>query len=149
MGGSAACVVAVLAVALLRNGPTSAAPKPDLKPTAHWVFDGDGVTGKTVADRVGKLPGTLLGTPQLVTDGPTPHLHLTGPDDGVMIKPRVAPDAAYLPQESLSVVAWVRVDESSEWAGNAHPYISYFLLLCPHAQTNLRSHLPAACPAKF
>ncbi len=117
VGGSAACVVAVLAVALLRNGPTSAAPKPDLRPTSHWVFDADGVTGKTVADRAGTLSGTLLGTPKLVTDGPTPHLHLTGPDDGVMVKPRVAPDAAYLPHEALAVVAWVRIDEPTEWGG--------------------------------
>ena len=117
LGGSAACVVAVLAVALVRNGPTSAAPKPDLRPTAHWVFDSDGVTGKTVADRAGTLPGTLLGAPKLVTDGPTPHLHLTGPDDGVMVKPRATPGAAYLPHEALSVVAWVRIDEPTEWGG--------------------------------
>ncbi len=115
VAGAAACVGAVLAVALLRNGPTAAAPRPDLKPTAHWVFDGDGVSGKTVADRCGKLPGTLVGTTKLVTDGPTPHLHLTGPADGVMVKERVTPDAPFLPKEALTVVAWVRIDEPTEW----------------------------------
>ena len=112
--GAAACVVAVVAIALLRN--TTAAPKPDLKPTAHWVFDTDGVSGKTVADRCGKLPGTLLGAPT-VGDGTAPYLHLTGPDDGVMVKPRAGPDAAFLPKEAMSVVAWVRIDEPTEWGG--------------------------------
>lgn len=112
--GVGVCIAAVLGVALLRNGPTSAAPKPDLKPTAHWTFDGDGVSGKTVADKCGMLPGTLLGTPTLA-EGPTPHLHLTGPADGVMVKERVTPDAAFLPKEAISVVAWVRIDEPTEW----------------------------------
>jgi predicted phosphodiesterase len=115
--GAGACVAAVLAVALVRNGPTAAAPKPDLKPAAHWVFDADGVSGKTVADRAGKLPGVVLGSPKLATDGPTPHLHLTGPADGVMLKERVTPGAAFLPKEALSVVAWVRIDDPTEWGG--------------------------------
>jgi predicted phosphodiesterase len=113
--GAGGCVVAVLAVALVRNEPTAAAPKPDLKPTAHWVFDEAGVTGKTVAEKAGKLSGTLLGTPTVVTDGPTPHLHLNGPDDGVMVKARATPGALFLPKEALSVVAWVRIDEPTEW----------------------------------
>jgi 3',5'-cyclic AMP phosphodiesterase CpdA len=114
--GAAACVVAVLAVALVRNGPSVAAPRPDLKPTAHWVFDSEGVSGKTVADRCGKLSGTLLGAPTLAP-GPVSHLHLTGPDDGVLVRERVAPDAAFLPREAFSVVAWVRIDEPTEWGG--------------------------------
>jgi predicted phosphodiesterase len=117
VGGASACVGAVLAVALLRNGPSTAAPKPDLKPSAHWVFDSDGVNGKTVTDRAGKLPGTIRGAPNVSTEGPTPHLHLTGPDDGVMIRELVTPEALFLPKEALSVVAWVRVDESTEWGG--------------------------------
>src|SRR5207244_3072377 len=76
LAGAGVCAATVLTVALWRNEPTSAAPKPDLKPTAHWVFDGNGVTGKTVADRAGKMPGALLGTPKVVADGPAPHLHL-------------------------------------------------------------------------
>ena len=117
VGGAAACVAAVLTVAVSRNGSTRAAAKPDLKPAAHWVFDADGVTGRTVADRTGKLPGTLLGTPTVVADGPTPHLHLTGPDDGVMVRPRVTPHAPILPPEALSVVAWVRIDQPTAWGG--------------------------------
>jgi hypothetical protein len=114
LGGAGACVAAVLAVAVLRNVPTAAAPRPDLKPAAHWVFDSDAVGGKSVADRCGKLPGTILGTPKLETE-PVPHLHLTGPADGVVVKERAGPDAAYLPKDALSVVAWVRIDEPAEW----------------------------------
>ncbi len=117
VGGAGACTLTVLAVAFLRNEPTSAAPRPDLKPSAHWVFDPNSVTGKTVADKEGKLPGTLLGSPKFVAEGLAPHLHLTGPDDGVMLKERVTPSAEFLPKEALSVVTWVRVDEPTEWAG--------------------------------
>ncbi len=112
--GAVACALALVAVALWRNAPTEAAPKPDLKPVAHWVFDADGVSGKTVADRCGKLPGTITGVAKLEA-GPTPHLHLTGPADGVTVKERVTPDAAFLPKDALSVVAWVRVDEHADW----------------------------------
>jgi hypothetical protein len=108
------CVAVVLAVAFLRDGATTAAPKPDLKPTAHWVFDGESVSGKAVAEKIGKLPGTILGAPKIET-GLTPHLHLSGPDDGVLVKDRVTPDATFLPKDSLSVVAWVRIDEPTEW----------------------------------
>jgi predicted phosphodiesterase len=114
LGGAVACVGAVLAVALVRDGSTVAAPRPDLKPTAHWLFDQDGVTGKTVADRCGKFPGTLLGAPA-VADGPAPYLRLAGLNDGVMVAERVAAGAAVLPREALSVVGWVRVDEPTEW----------------------------------
>ncbi len=113
-GAAGACGLAVLAVALLRNESTSAAPRPDLKPSAHWVFDA--ADGKTVADRAGKLNGTLIGSPKFANE-PTPHIHFTGPDDGVMLKPRVAPGDPLLPKEAMSVVAWVRVDEPTEWAG--------------------------------
>lgn len=109
------CAVALCTVIVLRNELTSATAQPDLKPLAHWVFDAEPLHGKTVPDRCGQLPGTLLGAARISTDGPTPHLLLTGPDDGVMVKPRVNADAAFLPKETLSVVAWVRIDEPNDW----------------------------------
>jgi len=108
---------ALVACAAYFGRPTAAAPRPDLKPAAHWVFDADGVDGNKVADRAGKLAGTLLGTPRLATDAPTPRLELDGPADGVLVKDRVPPDAAFLPREALSLVAWVRVNEPTEWGG--------------------------------
>jgi predicted phosphodiesterase len=116
VGTALACALTLCAVAFLRNEPTSAAARPDLKPLAHWVFDPEGTTGKTVTDKAGKLPGVILGTPKLI-EKPTAHLHLTGPDDGVLVKDRVTPDTPFLPKDALSVVAWVRVDEPTEWSG--------------------------------
>jgi acid phosphatase type 7 len=113
--GGAAGAIAVFAVAVFFGG-TSAAPKPDLKPVAHWVFDADGASGKTASDRVGKLHATLLGGAKIETKG-TAHLALTGPDDGALVKASVPADAPFLPREALSVVAWVRVDEPTEWGG--------------------------------
>jgi acid phosphatase type 7 len=115
--GAGACAAALVAVAVVQNFPAGAGPKPDLKPSAHWVFDADGVKGNKVADRAGKLTGTLLGSPRLVTSAPTARLELTHPTDGVLVKDRVPADAEFLPKEALSLVAWVRIDESTEWGG--------------------------------
>src|SRR5262245_585762 len=115
--GVGACATALVAVAFFQNWSTSTGSRPDLKPAAHWVFDSDGVTGNKVTDRAGKLTGTLLGSPTLATTGPTPRLEFAGPDDGVLVKDRVPPDAAFLPREALSLVAWVRIDEPAEWGG--------------------------------
>ncbi len=115
--GISACVAALVAVAVFQNRPIDAGPRPDLKPSAHWIFDAAGVTGNKVADRVGKLTGTVLGSPKLVTGDPTPRLELAGPGDGVLVRDRVTPDAEFLPKEALSLVAWVRIDESAEWGG--------------------------------
>src|SRR5262245_41056541 len=114
-GGASAA--ALVAVAVFQTAPTGAGPRPDLKPSAHWVFDADGVTGNKVADRAGKLSGTLQGTPRIATDAPTPRLELAGPSDGVLVADRVTPEASFLPKEALSLVAWVRVDEPTEWGG--------------------------------
>jgi predicted phosphodiesterase len=116
--GVGTCATALVAVAVFHYRPTGNGPKPDLKPSAHWVFDSDGVTGNKVADRAGKLTGTILGAPRLVTGEPTPRLEFTTPSDGVLVKDRVPPDAEFLPPaEALSLVAWVRIDEPTEWGG--------------------------------
>ena len=117
VAGVGACAATLVVVAVFQNLQTSAGPKPDLKPSAHWVFDADGVTGNKVADRAGKLTGTILGTPKLATDKPTARLEFATPNDGVTVKDRVPADAEFLPKESLSLVAWVRVDEVTEWGG--------------------------------
>ncbi len=106
-----------IGIAAFQNQSTNAAPRPDLNPIAHWVFDAEGVTGNKVADRVGKLTGTLLGAPQLVTTSPTARLELANPVDGVMLQERVTPTAAFLPKDALSAVAWVRIDQPTEWGG--------------------------------
>src|SRR5262245_36742756 len=114
-GGASAA--ALVAVAVFQTAPTGAGPRPDLKPSAHWVFDADGVSENKVADRAGKLTGRLLGSPRLVSGEPTARLEFAGPSDGVSVKDRVPPDAAFLPKEALSLVAWVRIDEPTEWGG--------------------------------
>ena len=84
------CAAILIAVAVYQGQPTIAAPRPDLKPSAHWVFNEESMAaaGARVADRAGKLPGTLLGAPKLVTDRPTPRLEFTTPSDGVLVKDR-------------------------------------------------------------
>src|SRR5262249_13316511 len=108
------CVAAVVGVALYRNTPAGAGTQPDLKPTAHWVFDADGMTGNKVADRCGRLPATVIGSPKLIAATPTPRLEFAGPDDGVVVQEKVTPDAEFLPKAALSVVARGRLDEGTE-----------------------------------
>src|SRR5439155_11617313 len=118
LAAAAVCVAVAVGVAVFRNTqPAGADPRPDLRPSAHWVFDADGVTGNKVADRCGRLPGALIGSPKLLTTAPTPRLEFAGPDDGVVIRDRVTPDADFLPKEAFTVVAWVRIDEPTEWGG--------------------------------
>jgi predicted phosphodiesterase len=117
IAGAGISAAILIGVAVLQNRPTDAAPRPNLNPTAHWVFDAEGVVGNKVADRVGKLPGTLLGIPKLVTTSPSPRLEFADPNDGVMIQDQVTPTAAFLPRDALSVVAWVRIDQPTEWGG--------------------------------
>jgi acid phosphatase type 7 len=115
--GAGVCAAALVVAAVYLSQPTAAEEKPDLKPSAHWVFDAAGVDGKKVADRAGKLPGTLLGSPKIATTAPTARLELANPNDGVLVKDRVSPEAEFLPKEALSLIGWVRIDESTEWGG--------------------------------
>jgi predicted phosphodiesterase len=110
--------VAILAgILVLQNRPSAASPRPDLNPSAHWVFDADRVSGNRIVARAGNLTGTLLGAPQVITTEPTARLELANPVDGVLLQEHVSPDAAFLPKEALSVVAWVRIDQPTEWGG--------------------------------
>jgi predicted phosphodiesterase len=109
---------AILAgIALFQSQPTGASPRPDLQPTAHWIFDAASVAGNKVADRAGGLSATLVGSPQILTTAPTARLELANPIDGVVIQEHVGPGASFLPREALSVVAWVRIDQPTEWGG--------------------------------
>ena len=107
------CVVVALAMAIYRQPETAAAPREDLKPTAHWVFDSEGVTSRKVTDRAGVLHGTILGEPSLNKDAQC--LEFSNPNDGVRIRAVVTPDADFLPKEAFTIVAWVRVDVPAEW----------------------------------
>jgi predicted phosphodiesterase len=115
--GIGACTAGIVAVAVFHGVPTADGGKPDLKPSAHWVFDDASIAGNKVADRAGPLTGTLLGGPKLAIDQPTARLEFTTPSDGVLVKDRAPAGAAYLPREAFSLVAWVRVDEPAEWGG--------------------------------
>jgi acid phosphatase type 7 len=111
------CAAIIAAVAVFRPGQTEAAPAPDLQPFAHWLFSPAMVKGTLLQDKVGNLNGTLTGKPTLQADKPTHCLNMLSPADGVSIMEKVPASAAFLPKESFSIVAWVRVDNSLEWGG--------------------------------
>jgi len=113
----AAVTLGLTAAAVFFGRPAGEEAKPDLKPSGHWVFDEAGVAGNKVQDRAGSLTGTLVGAANIATGKPTSRLEFAAPSDGVILKERVSPDAPFLPKEAISLVAWVRVDESTEWGG--------------------------------
>ncbi len=112
-----ACALLLIALAVFLGRPSGAEARPDLRPAAHWVFDDASVTGNRVTDRAGRLTGTLLGAPRLATDAPTARLEFATPADAILVKDRTPAEAEFLPQDALSLVAWVRVDEPTEWGG--------------------------------
>jgi acid phosphatase type 7 len=112
------CTAVLASIVLLRpTNNTEAAQGPDLQPFAHWVFSPQFVKGNTVDDRAGKLNGTIIGKPVLQADKPTACLNLVTPADGVSIQEKVTASAEFLPKEAFSMVAWVRIDQSTEWGG--------------------------------
>lgn len=111
-----ACVAVVAAAVLFRSAFTTAAPQDDLKPIARWTFDAEGWKDKTASDRAGKLDATVQGKPNRLTD-PTAAVEFAGPNDYVLVKKDVKPTDPILPKREFSVVAWVRVDEPTEWGG--------------------------------
>ena len=111
-----ACVTVVAAVALVRLTDSTAAPRETLAPFAHWVFDATGVKGGKVADRAGKLDGTLTGKPTPITE-PTAALEFADPRAYVIVNKAVTPKDGLLPKQDFTVASWVRIDEPTEWGG--------------------------------
>lgn len=111
-----ACVGVVLAAVLFRGAITTAAPADDLKPVARWTFDAGGWKDKTAADGVGKLDAAVLGKPNRLTD-PAAAVEFANPGDYVLVKRDVRAGDPLLPKRAFSVVAWVRVDDPTEWGG--------------------------------
>ncbi len=116
LGVASACVGLVAAAALVRLSDTAAAPRDELAPFAHWVFDADGVKGTTVTDRGGKLDGTVSGKPTAVA-APTAALLFADPRAFVTVRKAVTPRDAFLPKQDFTVASWVRLDEPTEWGG--------------------------------
>ncbi len=109
------CVGIAIAAVLFRGALSTAAPTDDLKPLAAWTFDADGWKAKTVSDKAGKFDAAVQGKPNRLTDPPA--IELTGPNDFVLVKKDLRAGDAALPKKEFSVVAWVRVDDPTEWGG--------------------------------
>lgn len=106
----------LLAATLVALSDTAAAPRTDLQPFAHWGFDGSGVKGTAVADRVGKLDAAIVGKPKPLAE-PTAAMEVADANSYAIVRKGVTPHAPFLPKEAFSAVAWVRIDESTEWGG--------------------------------
>ncbi|MCU0705229.1 MAG: metallophosphoesterase [Fimbriiglobus sp.] len=109
------CVAVAVSAVLFRSALSTAAPSDDLKPIAHWTFDPAGWKGKAVADKAGPLEATIIGTPKRGTEPPA--VELSGGADYVLVRKQVKAAEAVLPKQEMSVVAWVRVDQPTEWGG--------------------------------
>lgn len=110
------CVGVVAAAVLVRGALTVAAPADDLKPIARWSFDAEGWKDKTASDRAGKLDAAIQGKPNRLTE-PTAAVEFAAPGDFVLVKKDVKAGDSVLPKREFSVVAWVRIDDPTEWGG--------------------------------
>ncbi len=110
------CIAVLVSVVLLRDRVGTAAPREDLKPFAHWVFNAQGVQNGKVADVTNALPGSILGKPKLI-DKPTEAIELTSMNEYVMVKKTVTPKDAFLPKSKMTIAAWARIDTPTEWGG--------------------------------
>lgn len=109
------CVGVAVTAVLFRGALSTAAPSDDLKPLAAWAFDADGWKGKAAADKGGKMDAAVLGKPTRLTDPAA--IELATPADYVLVKKDLLATDAALPKNEFSVVAWVRIDDPTEWGG--------------------------------
>ena len=112
------CVIAVGAVAYFRDSlSTSAAPREDLAAFAHWSFTAQGAVDGKVTDPISGLIGTIHGNPKLLSGQPTTAIEFAAPNQYVTLKAKVTPQDTFLPKANQTMVAWVRIDEPTEWGG--------------------------------
>lgn len=100
--------IGVAALLSTRQFDLGAAERIDLKPLAHWDFTKQ-PDGK---DAAGLLHAKITGKPIATPDGLT-----LAETDRIVVRDRVMPTAAFLPKAAMSVVAWVRIDQDTEWGG--------------------------------
>ncbi len=81
----------------------------------RWVFQSPAVQGKVVENLSGKPDGTAAGTIQLERIGDRQAMVLDGGKQSVLLAANHA-DVG-LPNKTLSVESWVRVDQPQEWGG--------------------------------
>ncbi|MFT5095549.1 MAG: hypothetical protein ACI93T_004396, partial [Porticoccaceae bacterium] len=81
----------------------------------HWLFERSHVRGKVVENLAGGRVGRTVTGPLLETVGDRQALELDGSGQGVVIAENYR-DAS-MPRRTISVEAWVRVDEPQTWGG--------------------------------
>ncbi len=81
----------------------------------RWLFESSHVIGKAVANLAGGKAGRTVTGPLLRTFGEQQALELDGSGQGVVIAENFRD--ARMPRRTMSVEAWVRVDEPQTWGG--------------------------------
>ncbi|MFT5326900.1 MAG: hypothetical protein ACI8P0_004783, partial [Planctomycetaceae bacterium] len=81
----------------------------------HWLFERSHVRGKTVENFAGGHVGRTVTGPLLETVGDRQALELDGSGQGIVIAENYRD--ANMPRRTISVEAWVRVDEPQTWGG--------------------------------
>jgi predicted phosphodiesterase len=108
-----ACLLVLVTAALVALGPRGSSEGP----VGHWVFDKEGIRGKQVADRAGKLPGWITGEVVFTGAEPTTALETHDLPAGVLLRDPVKAGDPVLPRRDLTVLAWVRIDHPTRRSG--------------------------------
>jgi hypothetical protein len=100
----------VLAMALFVTRPEAG----EAAPVSHWVFEpGDLRTG-TVRDQTGRLPAQVTGEPVFAPGG---GLETRPLQHGVILRDAVRAGDPILPEQDVTVSAWVRLDQGHQFGG--------------------------------
>jgi acid phosphatase type 7 len=105
-----AATVVLLGAALLVTQPTA----DDVGPVSHWVFAPGELRAGTVRDRAGRLPAQVTGEPVFAPGG---GLETRPLRTGVVLREMVRADDPVLPEQDVTVGAWVRVDQGHSFGG--------------------------------
>jgi hypothetical protein len=86
----------------------------DAGPVAHWVFTPDEFRAGIIRDQAGRLPAQISGEPVFCEGGGLETRPLTS---GVVLRDVVRAGDPFLPDQDVSVAAWVRLDQGHKFGG--------------------------------
>ncbi|HWY85144.1 MAG TPA: LamG-like jellyroll fold domain-containing protein, partial [Gemmataceae bacterium] len=108
---------AALAGTLLVMGAALYVTQPkgdDVGPVAHWVFTSAELRAGAIRDRAGRLPAQVTGEPVFAQGGGLETRPLRG---GVVLRDMVRAGDPALPDQDVTVAAWVRLDQGHPFGG--------------------------------
>jgi hypothetical protein len=101
-------LVLILALSMSRPDADEAAP------ASHWVFEPGELRAGIIRDQTGRLPAQVAGEPVFAQGG---GLETRPLPNGVVLRDTVRAGDPLLPEQDVTVSAWVRLDQGHQFGG--------------------------------